>query len=162
MLPMTAADNHTESVTDTTFRVEISTSIKIDAPADTVWAALTDRDAYPHWNSFIRSWQGELALGARQTVRIEPTETMGQTFRPRLTELEPGRVVVWLGRVGLPGILDGAHRFEVEPIDANHSRLIQSEVLSGMLVPAFRRMLTIDTPAAFTRMNAELAARVAA
>lgn len=159
---MTTADNRTESVTDSTFRVEIATSIDIDAPAEAVWAALADRDAYPDWNSFIRSWQGELELRARQTVRIEPTETMGQTFRPRITELEPGRLVVWLGRVGLPGILDGAHRFEVESIDANRSRLNQSEVLSGMLVPAFRRMLTVDTPAAFSRMNAELAAVVTA
>ena len=159
---MTTADTQTETVTSTAFRVNISTTIEIDRPAAVVWAALTDREAYPHWNTFIRSWQGELTLGARQTVRIEPTETMGQTFRPRIIDVDPGRLVVWLGRVGVPGILDGAHRFEVQPIDADRTRLIQSEVLSGMLVPVFRRMLTIDTPAAFSRMNAELAARVAA
>jgi len=150
----------TETATSTAFRVEIATSIEIDRPAAEVWAALTDLAAYPRWNTFIRSWQGDLALGARQTVRIEPTEKNGQTFRPRITELEPGRLLVWLGRVGVTGVLDGRHRFEVEPIDANRSRFTQSEVLSGVLVPAFRRMLTVDTPAAFSRMNAELAARV--
>jgi len=159
---MTTADTQTETVTSTAFRVNISTTIEIDRPASVVWAALTDRDAYSQWNTFIRSWQGELELGARQTVRIEPTETMGQTFRPRIIDLDPGRLVVWLGRVGVPGILDGAHRFEVQPIGAHRTRLIQSEVLSGMLVPVFRRMLTVDTPAAFSRMNAELAARVVA
>lgn len=152
----------THTVTSTAFRVEITTSLEIDRPAAEVWAALVDRDAYPQWNTFIRSWQGELAMGERQTVRIEPTDSSGQTFRPRIVELEPGRLLVWLGRVGVPGVLDGRHRFEIVPIDANRSRLIHSEVLSGMLVPAFRRMLTVDTPAAFARMNTELAARVGA
>ncbi len=152
----------TESVTSTSFRVEIATSIEIDRPAAEVWAALVDRDGYPHWNTFIRSWTGDLAVGARQVVRIEPTETSGQTFRPSIIELQPGRLLVWLGRVAIPGLLDGRHRFEVEPIDEHRSRFVHSEVLSGVLVPLFRRMLTVDTPAAFSRMNAELAARAAA
>ena len=152
----------TESVTATRFRVEISTSIEIDRPADAVWATFVDRDSYPVWNTFIRSWQGELAVGARQLVRIQPTQKSGQTFRPRITDLEPGRLLVWLGRVGVPGVLDGRHRFELEPIDEHRSRLVQSEVLSGALVPVFRRMLTVDTPAAFSRMNADLAARTGA
>ncbi len=151
----------TDSVTAATFRVAIETSIEIDRPAEAVWAALVDLPAYPSWNTFIRSWQGDLAVGARQRVRIEPTETSGQTFRPRITELQPGRLLAWLGRVAIPGLLDGRHRFEIEPIDEHRSRFVHSEVLSGLLVPAFRRMLTADTPAAFARMNTELAARVA-
>lgn len=152
----------TQSVEGSTFRISISTSIQIDAPPAAVWAVLTDTAAYPQWNTFIRRWEGELALGARQHVRIEPTEENGQTFRPRIIELAPGRELAWLGRVGLPGVLDGRHRFVVEPLGEGRSRLVHSEVLSGALVPLFRRMLTVDTPAAFSRMNVELAARVAA
>lgn len=152
----------TQSVEGSTFRISISTSIQIDAPPAAVWAVLTDTSAYPQWNTFIRRWEGELALGARQLVRIEPTEENGQTFRPRIIELAPGRELAWLGRVGLPGVLDGRHRFVVEPLGEGRSRLVHSEVLSGALVPLFRRMLTVDTPAAFSRMNVELAARVAA
>ncbi len=152
----------TESVTASTFRVEIETSIEIDRPAAAVWSALVDRDSYPQWNTFIRSWTGDLAVGARQLVRIEPTETSGQTFRPRITDLEPGHLLVWLGRVGVPGVLDGRHRFEIDAIDEHRCRLVHSEVLSGALVPVFRRMLTVDTPAAFSRMNADLAARAVA
>lgn len=152
----------TDRVEGSAFRVSITTSIEIDAPAAAVWAVLTDTAAYPQWNSFIRSWEGELELGARQRVRIEPTPTSGQTFRPRIVDLQPGRELSWLGRVGLPGILDGRHRYSVEPLGAGRSRLVQSEVLSGALVPLFRRMLTVDTPAAFERMNAELAARATA
>jgi hypothetical protein len=152
----------TENVESAAFRVTITTSIEIDAPAATVWAVLTDTAAYPQWNSFIRRWEGELGLGERQLVRIEPTDASGQTFRPRIVDLQPGRELTWLGRVGLPGVLDGRHRYAVESIGADRSRLVQAEVLSGALVPLFRRMLTVDTPAAFSRMNAELAARAVA
>lgn len=152
----------TDHVDSGAFRVSITTSILIDAPAEEVWAALTDTARYPEWNSFIRSWEGELARGAQQRVRIEPTETSGQNFRPRIIDLQPGRELTWLGRVGIPGVLDGRHRYAVEPVGTDRSRLVQSEVLTGALVPIFRRMLTVDTPAAFARMNAELATRVTA
>lgn len=154
--------NTTENVESSTFRVSIVTSIEIDATPAAVWAVLTDTAAYPQWNSFIRRWEGEISLGARQLVRIEPTASSGQTFRPRIVDVDPGRELTWLGRVGLPGVLDGRHRYAVEPVGADRSRLVQAEVLSGALVPLFRRILTVDTPAAFGRMNAELAARATA
>src|SRR4051812_17958615 len=40
------------------------------------------------------------------------------------------------------------------------ARFVQSERLSGALVPAFRGMLTTATPAAFVAMNDALATRV--
>ncbi|WAB81997.1 SRPBCC domain-containing protein [Microcella daejeonensis] len=159
---MTTTTRATESVESSPFRVSITTSILIDAPQAAVWSVLTDTAAYPQWNSFIRRWEGALAPGARQHVRIEPTTTSGQSFRPRIIDLQPGRELTWLGRVGLPGVLDGRHRFVVEPLGEGRSRLVQSEVLSGALVPLLRRMLTVATPAAFSRMNAELAARATA
>jgi hypothetical protein len=79
-------------------------------------------------------------------------------MRPTVVGLEPGRSFSWLGRVGLPGVLDGRHRFSVED-DGRASVLVQHEVLSGLLVPAFRRMLTVDTPAAFASLNDALADR---
>jgi hypothetical protein len=57
-------------------------------------------------------------------------------------------------------VFDGRHRFLVEPAGAGRTRFVQSERLSGALVPAFRGMLTTATPAAFVAMNDALATRV--
>ncbi|WP_322410384.1 SRPBCC domain-containing protein [Microbacterium invictum] len=154
--------SRTQNVESHAFRVEIRTTREIAAPGAAVWSALADRDAYAQWNSFIRSWTGDWVIGARQVVRLEPTEKGGQTLSPRIVELVPRKRLAWRGRIGIPGLLDGHHRFEIEDREDGTSLFHHAETLSGALVPLFRKMLTVDTPAAFHRMNDELARRVEA
>lgn len=144
------------------FHVEIRTSIEIDAAPEVVWGVLTDTAAYPEWNGFIVEWTGDLARGARQNVLLQPAGGKPQRFRPRVVALDAGRELVWLGRLGIPGLLDGRHRFVVEPLPAARARLRHEETLVGALVPALRRLLTETTPTGFERMNRELAARAEA
>lgn len=56
-------------------------------------------------------------------------------------------------------MFDGRHSSTVEA-DGAGSRLVHAERLSGLLVPAFRGMLTGATPAASTAMNEALRERV--
>ena len=65
--------------------------IQINAPPRRVWQALTDFDAYPEWNPFIRSIQGDPEVGSRLSARIEPPGARGMTLRPTVRALEPGR-----------------------------------------------------------------------
>lgn len=142
------------------FIVEITASTDIDAPAAEVWAVLTNTDDYPRWNPFVRALTGSLVLGERLEVTLQPDGRKATTMKPEVVAVEDGRAFEWLGRVGVPGVLDGRHRFEVQPAGADRSRLVQYERLSGALVPAFRTMLTRDTPKAFVAMNEALAERV--
>lgn len=151
----------TTEVVSTATRVEITATTPVAAPAEAVWAVLTDFEAYPDWNPFVRRLVGRLEVGERWEADLQPGAADPRTMRPRLVAVDPGRSFTWLGRVGLPGVLDGRHTFTVEP-DGEGSRLVQHEVLSGLLVPLFRRMLTVDTPAAFTASNDALADRVVA
>lgn len=150
------------TVTKDTFRVEIRTIIEIDASPEVVWRVLTDTAAYPDWNGFIIEWTGALELGARQSVLLQLAGGKPQRVRPRIVALETGREVVWLGRLGVSGLLDGRHRFAVEPLADGRTLLRHEETLAGALVPVLRRLLTEATPAGFERMNRELAARAEA
>lgn len=152
----------TPTVTSGAFHVEIRTSIEIDASPEVVWGVLTDTAAYPEWNGFIVEWAGELALHERQNVLLQPAGGKPQRFRPRIVTFDAGRELVWLGRLGIPGVLDGRHRFVVEPLNDGRTRLRHEETLVGALVPALRRLLTETTPTGFERMNRELAARAEA
>jgi hypothetical protein len=142
------------------FRVDITATTEISVPAEKVWEALADTAAYPEWNPFVVRFGGDLRTGGRIVVDLKPGEGPAQTMRPRIVEHTAGSSFTWLGHIGLPGVLDGRHTFRVEPITATSSRLVQHEILSGVLVPLFRTMLTKDTPKAFVALNEALAARV--
>jgi hypothetical protein len=90
---------------------EIHTEIEINAPAKTVWRALTDFAAYPEWNPFVRSGEGEVKVGARLHVTIQPSGRKGMSFRPTVLVADPERELRWLGRFWLPGLFDGEHSF---------------------------------------------------
>lgn len=137
----------------------IETTIDIDAPAAAVWAALTDLDRYAEWNPFVLRASGEVAVGARLTVSIQPVGGRAMTFRPTVTAADPGRRFAWLGRLwGVPGLFDGAHRFELEA-RGDGTRLTHAEDFRGALVPLLAGSLETGSRAGFEAMNTALARR---
>jgi hypothetical protein len=138
---------------------ELRREIEIDAPPSEVWAVLTDTTSYSEWNPFMPRLAGELHEGSKLDVRIEPPGAKGMTFKPRVLVVEPEREVRWIGRLGVPRLFDGEHRFRIEPAEGGKSRFIQSERFSGLLVRPFGATLD-KTEVGFEQMNAALKARV--
>jgi hypothetical protein len=140
-------------------RHTLRTEVDIAATPDEVWRCLTEFAAYPDWNPFITSVVGVAAVGQRLTVRLEPPGGRGVTMRPTVTDAVPGRALEWLGRLGLPGIFDGRHRFELHET-ATGTRFVHGETFRGLLVRPMRRLLDRSTRAGFVAMNDALARRV--
>lgn len=140
-------------------RHELHTEIEIDAPPEVVWDVLVDLAAYADWNPFIVSSEGRPVVGERLKNRLEPPGGRAVTFRPVVTEVEPQRRLEWLGRLGVPGIFDGRHRFELHPSTSGGTTFTQSESISGILVRWLRSSLDKHTVAGFEAMNAALKAR---
>mgnify|MGYP000477668504 CR=1 FL=1 len=136
----------------------ISHAVEIDrTPAD-VWAVLADTARYPDWNPFITRLSGELEVGARLEVVIEPPGRRPMTFRPTVIDQRPDEALRWRGRLLLPGLFDGEHRFELEALPSGSTRFTQSETFSGILVPLLRSVLA-PTRLGFEQMNDALKAR---
>ena len=135
--------------------------IEIEATPQRVWEVLADFAAYPDWNPFIRSVEGDPAPGSRLEVRIEPPGGRGMTFKPTVVEAAPGRELRWLGRVLAPRIFDGEHGFRIEPLDDSRVRFVQEERFRGALVPLFGKTLE-RTQHGFTAMNEALKRRAEA
>ena len=142
-------------------RHQLHTDIEIAAPADEVWTVLTDLARYPDWNPFLVSSEGVVEVGQRLTNRMQPPGGKAMTFRPRVTEVEAGRVFEWLGRLGIPGVFDGRHRFELEATPTG-THFIHTEAFYGVLVRLMRRSLDTKTLPGFEAMNSALKARVEA
>jgi hypothetical protein len=137
---------------------ELHTEILIDAPPAAVWAILTDFAAYPDWNPFVTSAVGTLAVGEHLAIRLAPPGGKPVTFKPTVTEVDARRSLEWLGRLLLPGLFDGRHRFELLP-DGDGTRLLQTERFAGVLVPLVKKSLETRTRAGFEAMNSALKTR---
>jgi len=148
------------SVTETAFAVDLEARIRIAAPAARAWEVLSDTGAYRDWNPFVTRFDGELRAGARVGVELSIPGRSPQQMRPRIVEVTPGSSFAWRGSVGPRGIFDGHHRFALLPVDDDASEFVQSERLSGLLVPMFKGMLAGPTPAAFAAFNDALRERV--
>ena len=83
------------------------------------------------------------------------------TFKPTVLAAEPGRELRWLGRLLVPGVFDGEHRFRLEPLPDGRTRFIQSERFTGILVALLRKTLD-KTQLGFEQMNGALKQRVEA
>ncbi|MBS4104457.1 SRPBCC domain-containing protein [Tsukamurella paurometabola] len=138
----------------------VERSIEIAAPPGEVWRVLVDFAAYPQWNPFVirAAAPDGVTVGRDLDVRISNggSET---AFRPEVLAVEPERELRWVGRVLVPGLLDGEHSFRLEAV-AGGTLFTQSERFRGVLVlPAGA---SIDVADGFDAMNAALRDRVLA
>ncbi len=143
-------------------RHELHTEITIDATSQTVWEVLTDLGSYHEWNPFIVESGGDVAPGNRLVNRMQPPGGKAATFKPTVTEVEPARIFEWLGRLGVPGVFDGRHRFELEPTPSGGTLVVHTERFRGLLVRPLRRSLDTRTLEGFRAMNAALKCRAEA
>ncbi len=138
---------------------EIHTEIEINAPAEKVWKVLTDFAAYPEWNPFVRRGEGEVRVGARLHVYIQPSAGKGMSFRPTVLVADPNRELRWLGHLWVRGLFDGEHSFSIEPLSEGRDRFIQRERFGGLLLPLLSKTLDGDTRRGFEEMNRALKLR---
>jgi hypothetical protein len=137
----------------------IDTEIEIGAPAERVWAILTDFASYSEWNAFLRWQEGEAKFGARLHLFIQPPGRSRMTFRPTVLVADPNRELRWLGRLWVPGLFDGEHSFTIEPTGESCVRFGQREHFRGLLVPLLATMLDRDVRPGFEAMNRALKLR---
>jgi hypothetical protein len=138
---------------------ELRTSIDIDAPAAAVWAVLTDLAAYPDWNPFIVCADGEVAVGGKLSLTMQPVGARRTTVRPTVVEVEPGRRLRWRGKLGLAAVFAADHSITLDE-RAGGVRLTQAEMFRGVLVPLLAQSLRTHTLPAFDAMNEAIKRRV--
>lgn len=136
--------------------LEIKTKIRINAPPEKVWEILTNFDAYPNWNPFIKYIEGQVCVGNKISVRIEPPEAKAMTFEPKILTFVTNKELSWIGHLLIPRLFDGKHKFELIDHRDGTTTFIQSENFSGVLVPFFKKQLKNSTKRGFIKMNEKL------
>jgi hypothetical protein len=117
-------------------RWETASELEADVGPAAVWRdAYVDAEAWPKWNSEIRSaaLDQPLALGASARIIFRT----GLRLRFRVVDYEEGRLFTDEAR--LPGARMG-HRHLIEP-NGTGSRLVNTIYIEGALAPLWRRIL---------------------
>jgi hypothetical protein len=110
-------------------------AVEIDAPAERVWQVVSDFARYAEWNPFIVRAAGEPRVGERLDITITAPGMKPVSFRPRVLDVEPGRLIRWKGEFKFPGLFDGRHALIVDPLDGERSRFTTHEDVTGILLP---------------------------
>ena len=128
-----------------------SRSIEIDAPADRVWAVMSDVERWHEWTPSVTkvtlSGSGPIGVGRRATIR-QPK------FPPALwkvTEIEPGRSFTW---VSTAPFLRVVARHSVEALSPSRTRATLSLQYFGLLGGPLARW-TKDITLRYLDMEAE-------
>jgi hypothetical protein len=142
----------------------IETSVTIQGTPEQVWGVLADTAAYPEWNPFIKSIDGELVEGGKLTVTLEPPGGPAQTVEPQVTSLMPGKELRWLGIVGPPRFFEAAHYFVIDTVDQPEGtvKFVHGEDFRGVMITFLAKMLQRKIKPGFEQMNEALKARVEA
>lgn len=103
--------------------------INISAPADKVWALLTDAPGYPSWNSTIVKIDGTIALEEEieLTAKIDPS----RTFELTVSEYEAPKKLVW-GDGGM--MFKGVRTFLLVPKPDGTTDVTMVEVMHGAMM----------------------------
>jgi hypothetical protein len=137
----------------------LATEIQIGASKEKVWEILTDFPSYPLWNPFIKSITGEPIAGTRLDVTLQPPGGRGITLHPKVLSAIPEAELKWLGHaLGVPGIFDGEHHFQIRSSGPDSVRFVQEEIFGGVLVPLTNKLLG-KTREGFEGMNHALKQR---
>jgi len=112
------------------------TTLEIDAPAEQVWAVLTDFPAYGEWNTALPSLSGDLQVGSTLAMDLN-LGGRPMAVTADVQELEPGRHFSWKGHLGTELLFKGERAFTVEPLGADRSRFRHVESISGLLSGPF-------------------------
>ncbi|KAF5710353.1 polyketide cyclase dehydrase [Fusarium mundagurra] len=138
---------------------EIQESIIIAAPPSQVWSVLMDLESWSKWNTFVTSIevqppQTELAVGSKQTITIENT----QTYTNVVSALQPEKELRWNGSILTPIIFDTEHWCLLEAVENERStRFTQGERFSGILAPIAAAAGKLnELQQGYVRMNQDL------
>ena len=115
---------------------EYAVTRTIHAPAEKLWALLTDATGYTSWNPTIVSLEGNIAVG--EHISLVSTVNPKRAFKLNVVEVSPQKMV-WSD--GMPlGLFKGERTFTVTPTDGG-SEFSMREVYTGLLAPLITKTI---------------------
>jgi uncharacterized protein YndB with AHSA1/START domain len=110
-------------------------NLVIEAPRETVWAALADLDSYADWNPYITEASGDLEEGKEIRLVVRPPDEDAEDATMKVLTSRFERKLRLEDRLVLPGVRDEELTFRVIKMTPSRVRLEETARLEGILAP---------------------------
>lgn len=107
-------------------------AITISAPMERVWSALVDEPSQ-WWGSpylLIEDGRTKLAIDARLGGQVEEIAAAHRASWGTITEISPGHILAWTGRMGMGGAATGTVTYRLDP-EGEDTRVTVTHVAIG-------------------------------
>jgi hypothetical protein len=112
------------------FSMSCRVETHIRAPAERIWALLTDASGFPRWNSTITRIEGRIREGERLRLHVPGTK---RTFTPTVSDVVVNERMTWTG--GFPLLFKGVRTFELRPRADGSTAFAMGEHFAGVMLP---------------------------
>jgi hypothetical protein len=132
--------------------VKIEHRVGIQAPAEEIWAVISDIEGWSRWNPIYPKAQGVLRIGAPLSLELALADRQPQTIRPVILDWIPNEQIHWrLTAVG--GLVRTTRYLEIEKLGEGACIFANGEVFDGLLGPLAVRSLRGAVRSGFRAMG---------
>jgi hypothetical protein len=142
-------------------KVKLEHRVGIRAPAEAIWAIVSDIEGWASWNPIYPRAEGVLKIGAPLSLDLAMEGQAMRTIRPVIADWIPNEQIHW--RLSLLGGLVSTTRYiEIEKLADRACIFYNGEVFGGLLGPSVARRMRPAIRAGFAAMGEAVKAKAEA
>jgi hypothetical protein len=142
-------------------RVKIEHRIGVQAPAEAIWAVISEIDRWPSWNPLYPKAEGKLRIGGPLTLELALPDRKPQTIRPVIVDWIPNEQIHWR-LTALAGLVKATRFLEIEKLTETGCIFSNGELFDGPLASMAVRSLGGAARRGFAAMGEAVKARAEA
>jgi hypothetical protein len=138
--------------------MKIEHQIGIAAPAEVIWAVISDLPSWSEWNPLYPEAKGVIGFGELLTLTVAIPGQERRVIQPRIVDWTPDEAIHWtLSAVG--GLVKSIRYLEIETLGPTNCIFNNGEIFSGLLGPRAVKPMRRALRQGFTEMGEAVAAR---
>ncbi|MHB8528413.1 MAG: SRPBCC family protein [Caulobacteraceae bacterium] len=138
--------------------IKIEHRLGVQAPAEAIWAAVSDIAGWGAWNPLYPRAQGVLAMGERLTLDVALPGQQPRTIRPVVVDWVPNEQIHWSLTMA-SGLVRTTRYIEIEALTETGCIFSNGEIFGGLLGPLVARRMRGAVRAGFQAMGEAVKAR---
>jgi hypothetical protein len=132
--------------------VKLEHRVGIQAPAETIWAIVSDIGTWPEWCALYPKAAGVIRMGAELALDVAVPGQPVRSIKPVVEDWVPNEQLIWrLSMLG--GLVKTTRYFEIEELTPSACIFANGEMFEGFLGPRVAKRISRPLKTAFRDMG---------